>query len=143
MDFVTILSVMFVIIGAAMTFLAVTRYLDRRAFLHRSEVATGTVVALVERAGDEETAYAPKVSFRTAAGNTVTFESDLAGSESAYKAGDTVEVRYQRDQPQNAELASFWALWGPAMLFGALGLMCLGIGLGILSGLIPVSAPAR
>jgi hypothetical protein len=136
------LSVIFVAVGAAMSLSAGRRFLEQRTFLHRSEVATGVVVELVERSDGDDTARFPKVRFRTSSGSEVTFESE-ASSPAMLQVGGTVRVRYQRDQPQKAELASFSALWGTTLLFAMLGVVFLFVGFGILSGWLPVSAPAR
>jgi hypothetical protein len=140
MDWVTVLSLVFALIGGAMLVAGAAQFGRRRTFLLHSTTAAGIIVARIEnlesRDGDART-YFPKVTFRTSAGREVTFQSEMASS-GAGQIGETVRVRYRVDQPHVAEIDSFMALWGSTMLFGALGAVFLFVGLGILTGLLPV-----
>ena len=80
------------------------------AFLTGSSTAPGRVVGLVERescdhSDDREdgrqqvcsSVYAPRVTFTTADGRTVVFESRTASSPASYAEGDRVQVRYRAE----------------------------------------------
>lgn len=138
----TVLGAIFVVAGAGLSLLA-TRYLvSRRAFLRNSDVTTGVVVALGESRDQDETSYSPTVRFRTAAGREVTFQSGTGSGKASWSIGDSIRVRYRRDQPDSAEVSSFAALWGPSLLFALLAVVFLSIGFGVLAGWLPVSTPA-
>lgn len=98
----------------------------------------GIVVALNEaRDGmDTQSVSFPRVRFRTDSGREVTFESGMARGGKAWAIGDTVPVRYQRDDPQVAEFNSFAALWGPTLAFGVLAAAFLVAGTALLLGVI-------
>jgi hypothetical protein len=134
----TLLSTVFVVTGAGMSVLARRHFVRRRAFVRDSTTATGVIVGFREDRNRDEISYFPKIRFRTPAGREVTFESGAGSSHTSLQVGDTVEIRYRRDQPEIAEVASFAALWGPTLLFGMLGVIFLIVGIGILSGWLPV-----
>jgi hypothetical protein len=103
-------------------------------------VAPGVVVALrEERDGMESQSFSyPRVRFRTASGRDITFESGMGRGGASWKTGEVVSVRYQRDQPEVAELDSFASLWGPTVLFALLAIVFVAVGAGLWFGLIPV-----
>jgi Protein of unknown function (DUF3592) len=138
MNWITVLSTIFALVGGAMLLVAGRQLARRRAFVRHSAVASGTIVGLTENRESEEISYFPKVRFQTASGREFTFESEMGSSPEAGRIGDTVAVRYRPDQPESAEIDSFMSLWGVALLSGGLGLVFLLVGLGILAGLLPV-----
>ena len=106
---------------------AVTAFFTFR-FVAGSERADGTVVDLRESydSEDDTTSYYPVVRFETADGSRrIRFESDVSTSGDV---GDTVEVLYDPDDPQDAKLGGFFNLWGLSLIFGALGAVFTGIG---------------
>ncbi len=85
------------------------------------ESVMGTVVGLEESESPEDgcCVYSPIVEF-TVGGQTYTFDSGYATDPPRYVVGDQVEVAYDPDNPQTAEVAGgvFWLLWGGlAVLF--------------------------
>jgi hypothetical protein len=138
MDWVTVLSSIFTLVGGAMLVAAGRQFARRRAFVRHSAIASGTIVALTENRERDEISYFPKVKFQTPSGREITFQSEMGSSSEAGRIGDTVGVRYRPDQPHVAEIDSFMSLWGLTLLFGVLGVVFLFVGLGILVGLLPV-----
>jgi len=137
---ITIVGGVFFSIGAALSIVASRHFIRRLAFIRSSAVVPGVVVALrEERDGMETQRFRyPRVRFRTAAGHDTTFESGMARGGAAWRTGEIVSVRYQRDQPEVAELDSFASLWGPTLLFALLAGVFVGVGAGVWFGLIPV-----
>lgn len=79
-----------------------------------------------------------------ASGQVVTFASALGSSPPSNRVGDTVRVRYQPDQPAEAEIDAFWENWFSTVAAGATGGVLLAVGLGsaIFSGTkISISPP--
>ena len=105
---------------------AVTAFLTYR-FIADSERADGTVVDLRESYDSEDntTSYYPVVRFETAEGRPVRFESKVSTSDDV---GDTVEVLYDPDDPEDAKLAGFLNLWFLSLILGALGAVFTGVG---------------
>jgi len=77
----------------------------------------------------EVTYYCPTVQYTTTEGQTYTFDSINCSTPPAYEAGDTVQVIYPADAPQNGHLKSGILRGlglGTAWSVSALG-VCLGI----------------
>lgn len=116
------------VVSVSLILLAVGGFLGYRTSRFRQSAATasGTVIELVERVShsDEGTSvvYAPRVQFRTSAGEERIFLSDTGSNPPAFAPGDPVEVLYNPDHPADARLNTFWQLWlGPVI--------CVGIGI--------------
>ena len=138
MDWVTVVSSIFVLVGAALLIAAGREFSRRRAFLRSSATASGTIIALTEDRNRDEISYFPKVAFHTPSGRAITFQSGMGSSTAAKRIGDSVTVRYRLDQPHVAEIDAFMPLWGQTLLFGALGSVFLFVGAGILTGVLAV-----
>jgi hypothetical protein len=117
---------------------AARKFAQRRAFVRNSATASGTIIALLEDRERDEISYFPKVEFHTPSGCDITFQSEMGSSTAAKRIGDSVTVRYRLDQPHVAEIDAFMPLWGPTVLFGALGGVFLFVGAGILTGVLAV-----
>jgi hypothetical protein len=135
------LAVVFLLAGASMARLALSHGRRRKAFLAGSTRATGTVVGARERPDPDSilgrTCF-PTIRFRTSDGREVEFESTVGSDAHVRPVGEEVAVRYRWDAPHSAEIDSFLALWGPTLLFALLGSVFLGLGLGLLTGIVPV-----
>jgi Protein of unknown function (DUF3592) len=78
--------------------------------------ASGTVIELIKVetiSSDRATmpTYAPRVSFRTASGETAEFTS-TSSSSAGPAVGDTVSVLYDPTDPKDAQLDSFLSKYG-------------------------------
>ena len=138
MDWVTVVSNIFVLVGAALLIAAGREFTRRRAFLRSSATASGRIIALTEDRNRDEISYFPNVAFHTPSGRAITFQSGMGSSTAAKRIGDSVTVRYRLDQPHVAEIDAFMPLWGQTLLFGALGSVFLFVGAGILTGVLAV-----
>lgn len=74
MNWATILSSIFALVGGAMLVSAGRQFIRRRAFVRHSAIASGTIVALTENREGDEISYFPKVKFQTSSGREVTFQ---------------------------------------------------------------------
>jgi hypothetical protein len=138
MNFITVLSVLFILIGIVLLSLAARQSAKKRVFLQGSLTSSGEIVRFTEVPDGVEKSYFPKVKFSTAEGREIIFQSEMGSNTPVYKIGDTIRVRYSRNQPFNAEIDSFLALWGAALIFGLLGGVFSFVGLGILIGWLPI-----
>lgn len=139
MPLVTVIGGLFLVIAAGLFLIAARHGIRRLAFMQKSAVVDGVVVALREDRDGMDTVRVrfPRVRFRTASGRAITFEAGMGRGGAAWHVGDTVPVRYRADHPETAELDGFVALWGPTMAFALLALVFLGVGLSAWLGLIP------
>jgi hypothetical protein len=137
-NLINILSGLFVGIGTTLLVLAGWMAAKKRAFVRGSVTAPGAVVALVNVWDGTEISHFPKILFRTPEGRDVTFQSEMGSNPPSRRVGEKVRVRYRPDQPQSAEIDTFFSLWGAALLFGLLGGVFALVGIGILSGFLPL-----
>jgi Protein of unknown function (DUF3592) len=121
------LAAVLLVIGAA-------TLVDAARFVRGAERTTGTVIDLDSRTSDGGLVHHPIVRFTAADGRTVEFTSS-SGSSSPPDVGDRVEVLYDPDDPQDAQLSGFFSLWlwpialgGVGIAFAAAGLFYPGTG---------------
>lgn len=108
-----VLSYLFLLIGIGLLGGAGYFYLDTREFVASARLAPGTVVAL--RSG------APEVRFRAQDGREIQFTSRVSNKPPSYRIGETVEVLYRPDHPENAEINALLTLWLGVIILGGLG----------------------
>jgi len=113
MKSVGVLKFLFLLIGLGLLAGAYFVYRNTSEFVDTARRAQGTVVAL--RGG------APEVQFRTEQGREVQFTSSVSSKPPSYRVGETVEVLYHKDQPENAEINGIMTLWFGTMILGGLG----------------------
>ena len=83
--------------------------------------ASGTVIENRESNGENGTTYSPVIEF-TVDGQTYQFESDNSSSPPAYRVGQTVQIRYDPQDPERAQIDSIFEQWAApvALMCGAL-----------------------
>ena len=122
----------FATIGLVFVAVAGWRYLEDRSFAAAAVHATGTVIRMEGSSDSDGTTYRPVVSFRDAGGAEHIFGSGVSSSPPRYAAGDTVEVMYDPDSPDEAVIDSVLDRFFLALVFGGLGTVFSAIGGGIL-----------
>ncbi|MGF1519101.1 MAG: DUF3592 domain-containing protein [Nodosilinea sp.] len=102
-------------------------YKNTTTFLKGAIRVEGTVIELIRSRSDnldsinDSIAYYPVVSFIGQAGEKVEFTSSSGSNPPSYSTGQTVEIFYSPAAPQNAEINSFFSLWGVTAILGGLG----------------------
>ncbi|OGF05363.1 MAG: hypothetical protein A2273_04435 [Candidatus Edwardsbacteria bacterium RifOxyA12_full_54_48] len=109
----------------------------KRAALFRTGlIAQGRVVAMHqgEVVDDEESprpSYYPMVEFRTPDGRSFQFKGSTGSSSPEFTIGAEVEVRYNPQKPQQAQLAKFSHFWLGPLLLTIGGLLALFLASGV------------
>lgn len=114
-------------VGVVCLAAAVIIYISTSRFLALAQHAQGKVIEY-RRDVDEDNGvvYFPIVEF--SAGNELyTFESGTGSSSRPYQKGDAVAVLYHPDNPEKAEIESFWAQWLGVMICGLIGIVFIGL----------------
>ena len=120
-----IIGKVFGIFGAVMFLIALVFMVTTLLFISQASVATGTV--LRESFGGRT--YRATISFITAAGQDVQFDSSVRTSPPEFQVGQKVRVYYNQDDPGgSARVDSFISLWFLPGLFALLGLVFSAIG---------------
>jgi hypothetical protein len=131
------------------TFGGLTLYFvrDTQAFVERGVAVRGEVVDLdwarsISGASGSGV-YHPIVKYTTTAGEQRTFRSTSGSSPPSYRVGEAVDVLYDRTNPADARIASFWSRWIIHIVFGVLGAVFSLIGGGILLARLVMARRAR
>ena len=121
-----ILTYLFLLIGIGLLAGAGYLYYNTSSFVDGARKAPGTVMAL--KSG------APEIRFRAHDGREIQFTSGASSKPPAYSVGETVEVLYRPDRPEDAEVNAFMSLWLGVIILGALGSMFALTSAGLLFG---------
>jgi hypothetical protein len=99
-------------------------------FSYSSVAANGTVVSMrtVTDAQDNSVIYAPVFTFAASDGNTYTISSDTGSNPPGFEPKQQVKVRYEKNRPTNAKIASFGQLWLFPIVFGIIGATATAVG---------------
>ena len=114
-------GIIFVLSGIVMVF-------NRILFLNNAITVQGEVISLqkeITKDNDNHTSiiYKPEVKFQTKSGEVITFVSKVGSNPPSFSVGRIIEVVYNPEYPNNAELNSFLSLWFVQMVFIALGVI--------------------
>jgi Protein of unknown function (DUF3592) len=106
------------------------------------EVCTRVIDLSSETDSEGKVFVHPVVRFTTAEGRTVEFVSASGSSPASHSVGDRVEVLYDPDDPQDAQLSGFFDLWLWPIGFGVLAIgfgafALFSPGFGLFAGRVP------
>jgi hypothetical protein len=91
---------------------------------------TGTVIENVAIDGSDGVTYSPLIEYEVD-GQTYVYDGENSSSPPAYQVGETVTLRYDRENPARARINNLWELWlVPALLCPAALVLALVINLG-------------
>src|SRR3984957_8020427 len=131
------------------TFSGLTTYFvrDTQSFVERGVAVRGEVVDLTwERplpGLSGSGVYHPIVKYTTTAGEQRMFRGMNGSSPPSYRVGEAVDVLYDRTNPVDARIASFWSLWLIQSVFGVLGAVFSLIGGGVFFARVMMARQAR
>ncbi len=134
-------------IGAALFAVALLAAVHTVYFIHSAVRAQGEVIDLlhVESDDDGDGTWKPRVRFRTAAGETIEFESSTSSNPPSYDIGEAVQVLHAPGHPRNARIDGFFSLWGMSLIFGAIGtaFLVVVLVLAVVAAVAPAERPRR
>lgn len=97
---------------------------DTLLFLPGTVTAQGTIIACsYDETDPQSSACSPTVRFLTQSGQTLTIHSPFGSS--SFSSGQSVQIRYHPNTPQDGRIDSFESMW-------AISLSCIGSGLLVL-----------
>jgi hypothetical protein len=126
-----LIGLLFLVIGLAVLISGVVAAIKQKRKSARGVAATGTVINLVKKIFNPGSAgvYCPVVQFAASTGQLIQFESDVGTMPASHHVGQTIAVRYDRANPQSAEVDSATANWIVPGCTIAMGLLFLAMGL--------------
>lgn len=121
MKTISIIKFAFVTIGLIFIALALYLYQDKQVFLKKAEITQGIVIQLLSSRSENSITYHPVIVFVTKTGNKISFASSVSSNPPSYNEGESVEVIYDSDNPNKAEINSFTSLYLGIIILGSLG----------------------
>lgn len=105
-------------------------YANGAAFRDKAENVTGTVTGMSVSTNSEDiTSYCPQIQFTTQAGQDITYHPNVCSTSPEYENGDQVEMYYNPENPEEAQMKGFWTQYGIVTLPGGIGLALTAVGL--------------
>jgi Protein of unknown function (DUF3592) len=122
---VRFLALMFAGIGIIMFAIGAFLLIREKAFLSNDLSATATVTSLasdLDSSGNP--VKCPVVNFTAANGQAIHYDaSDFCANPPRYQVGQTIQVLYDPQNPNNVQFSGFVGEFGEGMLFTFLGLL--------------------
>lgn len=81
-----------------------------------------------ERSSDSKGSYHPVIAFNTNQNKRIVFESSTGSSSYRGTEGNSIEVLYAADAPENAEINDSLSQWGAPVILGGMGIVFASIG---------------
>lgn len=141
---VAILRLVFGAVGLVLCAVAWLLHHNTATFIASASRTQGEVMRLLHVESskrNESGTWKPLVRFKAPSGEIIEFAPSSSSSPPAYEVGETVDVFFDPNDPQDAMLDGFFSLWGGAAITGGLGLVFLLVTAGLL--LMPASTPAK
>lgn len=113
----------FTLLGGAALFGTYSAYNSTAEFIATSITADGTVVKLLksQSSSKKSITYRPLVQFTDETGTLIEFSSSTSSNPPSYSVGESVEVLYKQQSPQQAKIKGFFSIWGGVIIYGAIG----------------------
>jgi hypothetical protein len=107
----SLVGIIFFLIGLGVLVSGVFSIFKIRRQVADSVKTTGTVFGFGKSMGKSGYIYCPQVAFTDAHGRKIQFESEVGAQPPAYVIGQQVQIIYQQNNPQKAEIDSVTSLW--------------------------------
>jgi len=118
------------LIGVALLAAAGWTFYNQRNKAMAGVTTTGKVIDLTREIMNPGSSgvYCPVVEFSLPSGETITFTSNYGTRPASHKVGQSVNVRYDQDDPQKAEIDSALSKWLVPGILAFMGVLacCLG-----------------
>lgn len=125
------MGLFFLTVGGGLLVWGIFNYNDRLEELNTFEKTFGTVVDFreVPETDNSGITYAPIITFKDAEGREIRYESNHSSDPPAYDIGEKVGLFYNKKDPQDAFLDSFWGKWWGTITLAACVIVLTPLGL--------------
>lgn len=128
-----IIGIVFPLVGGLLFAIGAFLFIRTRIFLGKAQEVQGTVIQMVwSSSSDGGGGYSPVYQFRTISGQMITVQDSLSSSPPMFQVGQTIDVLYDPENPQNARIKKFWSLYFTSILLCGMGLIFGGVGIVLL-----------
>ncbi|MES2391772.1 MAG: DUF3592 domain-containing protein [Acidobacteriota bacterium] len=110
----------FALVGLGLLLLSGGITIYEQRFLDRAVETDGVVVRMAAVSGDDGETFAPVTRFMGPRGE-VEVRSNTSSKPPEFTVGEAVRVVFDPQQPEGAEIETFWQLWSGAMIVGGIG----------------------
>lgn len=126
-------------LGVGLLFLVISILVSSsmRKFVSKAQQTQGTIVDMVLSRGSSSSStnasytYAPVFEFRAISGQMIRVQESVSSNPPQFQVGETVEVLYDPEDPQNARINKWSNLYLFPTLFGVIGLLITAIGVAV------------
>jgi hypothetical protein len=124
----------FLFIGAGMTVWGIFNYSDRLDEMNSFEKTIGTVVKMREVPPTDNSGetYAPVIEYTDAGGRKFVYESKNSSDPPAYVVGEKVNIRYDKSDPEDVFIDTFWGKWSGTLTIFVFPLVIFPLGMWML-----------
>lgn len=128
-----IIGIVFPLIGALLFAIGAYLFVRTRIFLGKAQEVQGTVTQMVwSSSSDGGGGYSPVYQFRTITGQMITVQDSLSSSPPMFQVGQTIDVLYDPENPQDARIKKWMNLYFTSVLLCGMGSIFGGIGIVLL-----------
>jgi len=130
-----IIKYVFTTIGALMLVGTFFAYTSASNFVEQSISTRGVVVEMLRSRPSSSSSnsymYKPVVQFVDKNGSEIEFMSSTSSNPPSYGVGESVEVLYNPESPNDAKIKSFFSIWGVVTILGVIGVVFFAVGGGM------------
>jgi hypothetical protein len=131
------LGIVFSLLGGLLVLIGVFLFFRTKMFIGKAQEVKGTVIQLVFSQGSEDGGgYSPVYQFKTLEGQDIMVQDSLSSNPPGFKVGQEIQVLYDPENPRKARIKKWMNLYFMPVLFGGLGLIFGGVGIGLLFPLV-------
>lgn len=107
------MGLFFFLIGGSLTVWGIFNYSDRIKEMDLFEKTEGTVIRMreVPPTDNSGVTFAPVIEYSDAKGGKFVYESKNSSDPPAYEVGEKVVMRYDKNDPGDAFIDTFWGRW--------------------------------
>jgi hypothetical protein len=128
-----IIGIVFPLIGGLLFAIGLFLFIRTRIFLGKAQEVQGKVIEMVySHSSEGGGGYSPVYQFRAISGQMITVRDSLSSSPPMFEVGQTIDVLYDPENPQNARIKRFWNLYFVSILLCGMGLIFGGVGIVLL-----------
>ncbi|HMR92433.1 MAG TPA: DUF3592 domain-containing protein [Chitinophagaceae bacterium] len=116
-------------IGIMLAFFAVKKWQHTMHLLKTGERSTATVVEMISyRDSDGDVLYKPVFEYSTATGQKLLHTHNVGSRPASWAVGDTTSIIYDMHNPGNPKIATYFGLFGWAVVLLSIAAPCIIIG---------------
>lgn len=128
-----IIGIVFPLVGGLLFAIGAFLFIRTRIFLGKAQETQGTVIEMVwSSSSDGGGGYSPVYQFRAINGQMIKVKDNLSTNPPMFQVGQTIDVLYDPENPQDARIKKFWSLYFTSILLCGMGFIFGGVGIVLL-----------